>query len=338
MADKLGSDQIMHPTLPVLHPLTNGVMGFLRRNRNPVGAFVMMLFFLTLMIASNPVVFTNPLAYTSVLTTLPVIILMATALVFMTTGGVIDLSYASTIALGAWGFASLVKLDYNPFVALLVAISLGALVGLVNSLLILQFRLQSLIATLGMLFFTRGAVNILADGKSIPIPNVQETFFFQVCCGKIGIIPIQIFWGLGFAAFTWVLYSWHSFGAHIHIIGDNEESARAMGIPINRVKTFTYVYIGVASAIAGVFIVAILTTFWPTTGEGYLLVILAAIFVGGNPLIGGVGTVVGALIGSFTVGFIETGIIAAGLDGFYTRFVYGVVLIISLLGFRPLKR
>ncbi len=106
----------MQPTLPVVHPLTDGVVGFLRRNRNPVGAFVMVLFFLTLMIASNPVVFTNPLAYTSVLTTLPVIILMATALVFMTTGGVIDLSYASTIALGAWSFASLVKLGYNPFV------------------------------------------------------------------------------------------------------------------------------------------------------------------------------------------------------------------------------
>ena len=107
---------------------------------------------------------------------------------------------------------------------------------------------------------------------------------------------------------------------------------------LNRVKTFTYVYVGVASAIAGVFIVSILTTFWPNTGEGYLLVILAAIFVGGNPLIGGVGTVVGALIGSFTVGFIETGIIAAGLDGFYTRFAFGIVLIVSLLGFRTQKR
>lgn len=338
MADKLSNDQIMPPALSDLQPLTDGLAGYMRRNRNPIGAFLMMLFFLGLMIASNPTVFMNPAAYTSVFTTLPIIILMATALVFMTTSGVIDLSYASTIALGAWGFATLVRLGYNPFAGLLAAIFLGALVGLINSLLILRFRLQSLIATLGMLFFTRGAVNILADGKSIPVPAIQQTFFYQVCCGKIGIMPIQLFWGLGFAALTWVLYSWHSFGAHIHIIGDNEESARAMGIPINRVKTLTYVYVGIASAISGVFIVSILTTFWPNTGEGYLLVILAAIFVGGNPLIGGVGTVVGALIGSFTVGFIETGIIAAGLDGFYTRFAFGIVLIISLLGFRPPKR
>lgn len=320
------------------HPLTDGLGGFIRRNRNPIGALVMMLVFWGLMVGSNPRVFTNPLAYTSVFTTLPITILMATSLVFMTTSGVIDVSYASTIAIGAWGFAFLVSHGYSPFLGLLFAIVLGALVGLANSVLILRFRLQSLIATLGMLFFVRGLVNILANGKSIPVPQIQETLFFDICCGKIGIFPIQMFWGLGFAALTWVLYSWHSFGAHIHIIGDNEESAREMGIPINRVKTFTYVYVGVAAAIAGVFIVSILTTFWPSTGEGYLLVILAAIFVGGNPLVGGVGTVVGALIGSFTVGFIETGIIAAGLTEFYTRFAYGIVLIISLLGFRTEKK
>lgn len=338
MADSAIMGESIPPAARPRHPLSDGFMGFIRRNRNPVGALVMMLVFWGLMIASNPRVFTNPLAYTSVFTTLPITILMSTALVFMTTSGVIDLSYASTIALGAWGFAFLVSLGYSPFLGLLFAIILGAVVGLANSVLILRFRLQSLIATLGMLFFVRGLVNILADGKSIPVPEIQETLFYEICCGKIGIFPIQMLWGLGFAALTWVLYSWHRVGAHIHIIGDNEESAREMGIPINRVKTFTYVYVGMASAIAGVLIVSILTTFWPNTGEGYLLVILAAIFVGGNPLVGGVGTVVGALIGSFTVGFIETGIIAAGLTEFYTRFAYGIVLIISLLGFRTEKR
>ncbi len=65
---------------------------------------------------------------------------------------------------------------------------------------------------------------------------------------------------------------------------------------------------------------------------------LTAAFVGGNPLVGGMGTVAGALIGSVTVAFIETGIIAMGFVGVYTFFVYGIVLIISLLGFRTSKR
>ena len=62
-----------------------------------------------------------------------------------------------------------------------------------------------------------------------------------------------------------------------------------------------------------------------------MLPTLSAIFVGGNPLVGGMGTVIGAIIGSFTTSFIETGIIAAGFDEFFTRFVHGVVLIVVVL-------
>lgn len=67
-------------------------------------------------------------------------------------------------------------------------------------------------------------------------------------------------------------------------------------------------------------------------GDGYLLPVLAAVFVGGTPTWGGVGTVPGAAIGAFIVGFIETGVIAAGLTGYYTRFFYGLIIILSLIG------
>jgi simple sugar transport system permease protein len=299
----------------------------------------MMLFFWVLLVVGNPLVFTNPYAYTSVMTsTLPTILLLATALIFTTTSGVLDLSYASTIGIGAWAFAYLAASGYSPWLGVGLAVILGISVGLLNSVLVLYFRLTPLIATLGMLFLVRGFVNILSNGKSIPLAFIQDTGFYQVCCGKIGIFPLQMLWALLFALITWVIYSHHRFGKHIHIIGDNEESAREMGIPINRVKTFPYVYTGIASALAGVFIATILNTFWPNTGEAYMLPTLSAIFVGGNPLVGGMGTVVGAIIGSFTTSFIETGIIAAGFDEFYTRFVHGVVLIVSLLGFRTARR
>lgn len=325
------------------HPLTEGWRGFIRRNRNPIGAFGMMLVFWVLLVIGNPQVFTNPYAYTSVMTsTLPAILILATALIFTTTGGVLDLSYASTVGIGAWAFAFLAGSGYSPWLGLIFAIVLGIGVGALNSVLVLYFRLTPLIATLGMLFLVRGLVNILSDGKSIPLAFIQDTSFYRVCCSNIPVgsfqIPIQMLWALLFAIITWVLYSHHRFGKHIHIIGDNEESAREMGIPINRVKAFTYIYTGMASALVGVFVSTILNTFWPITGEAFMLPTLSAIFVGGNPLVGGMGTVIGAIIGSFTTSFIETGIIAAGFDEFYTRFVHGVVLIVSLLGFRMEKR
>ncbi len=320
-------------------PLTDGWRGFARRNRNPIGALLMFFAFWAILLVIGRGVFFRPEAYTSLFTMMPITILMATAVVFTTTSGAIDLSYVSTMGLGAWGFAVLAKNLDNPWLGLLLAIILGVLVGLLNSTLVLKFRLTPLIATLGVNFFIRGLVNILSNAKSIPLPDIEVTSFFQVCCSTtIGSIPNQMWWALLFAGITWALYSKHTFGKHIHIIGDNEESAREMGISISRTKAFAYIYTAVAASIAGALIVCILRTFWPDTGAGLLLPILTAVFVGGNPLIGGLGTVIGALIGSFTVTFIETGIIAAGFTDVYTGFVYGIVLIISLLGFRTSKR
>ena len=107
-----------------------------------------------------------------------------------------------------------------------------------------------------------------------------------------------------------------------------------MGINVERVKTMAYVYMGIAAAVAGVFSTLINSTFYPTTGDGYLLSVLAAVFVGGTPTWGGVGTVVGGVIGAFSVGFIETGIIASGLTGYYTQFFYGLIIILSLISHR----
>ena len=66
-------------------------------------------------------------------------------------------------------------------------------------------------------------------------------------------------------------------------------------------------------------------------GQGYLLTVLAAIFIGGTPTWGGVGTIAGAICGACTVAFIETGLIAAGLSGFWTNLFYGLVVVLSLV-------
>jgi ribose/xylose/arabinose/galactoside ABC-type transport system permease subunit len=320
--------------------------------------------------------------------------LLVVAVIFTTTNGAIDLSYTSTLALGAFAFAYVVNATVNPellnvdpalnpelaaagpsllaqwvspaagpWVGFLAAIVCGVLVGLLNSLLVLRFRLTPFIATLGMQFFIRGLVVILSQAKGIPAPFIEGTTFHSVCCGKsLGTLtsgwfatapegslgeffrillegfPNQMLWAILFFGITWLLYSKHTIGRHTRIVGDNEESSREMGIPINKVKAFSYVYTGIAAAIAGSLFMGTFFTFWPDTGTGYLLTVLTGVFVGGNPLVGGMGTVAGAFIGATTVAFIETGLITLGFVDVYTTFVYGIVLIISLLGFRTAKR
>ena len=93
-----------------------------------------------------------------------------------------------------------------------------------------------------------------------------------------------------------------------------------------------FVFVGIGAAIDGTFSTMINFTWWPTTGDGYLLLVLASVFVGGMPTWGGVGTVIGGAIGALTVSFIQTGVVAAGLSGFYVQFFNGLIIILSLLG------
>jgi ribose/xylose/arabinose/galactoside ABC-type transport system permease subunit len=363
------------PKVHPAHPLT-GWRGFIRRNRNAVGALLMFLLFWGILIY-NTEVFRIPAAYTAIFTTLPITMLLVLAVIFTTTNGAIDVSYTSSIGLGAFAFAWvtmkaanpentepwLVSPEMGPWVGLIAALAVGVTVGLLNSLLVLRFRLTPFIATLGIQFFLRGSLVILSDAKSVPVPYLETLSFYKLCCGNalaplvegwadryagntfweffgplVERFPNQMLWALLFFAFTWLLYSKHTIGRHTRIVGDNEESAREMGIPINRVKAFSYIYTGIAAALAGVLYIGTFFTVWPDTGNAYLLSVLTAVFVGGNPLVGGMGTIAGAFIGSMTVAFIETGIIAMGFVDVYTMFVYGIVLIVSLLGFRTAKR
>ena len=314
----------------------SAVSRIISQNRRALSALVVFILEIVFFNIASPKVFSNPLIYTSVFTSLPISIILTMPLVFVVTAGEIDLSFPSVIGVSAWGFAACVQANLGPVVGLVVALLIGALAGLLNSLLITKVGLSALVSTLGMNFLLRGVIQIGTQGNGIPLTSITDSAFNQLLVGArlFDVLPIQMVWGVLFAAVGWWLFNRHQFGAHICCVGDNQESAREMGINVNRVKTMAFIYVGIAAALAGVFSVMINNIFWPTTGDGYLLGTLAAVFVGGTPTWGGVGTVVGAVIGAFIVGFIETGLIASGFTGFYTQFFYGLVLILSLVGHR----
>jgi simple sugar transport system permease protein len=107
-----------------------------------------------------------------------------------------------------------------------------------------------------------------------------------------------------------------------------------MGVDVNRVRVKAFVFMGFGAALAGVFSTMINFTWWPTSGDGYLLPVLASVFVGGTPTWGGIGTVFGGAIGALIVSFIQTGVVGAGLSGFYVQFFNGLIIILSLIGHR----
>lgn len=319
----------------VAQPRRNPIRGFISDNRRAFSALAILVVMLVGFTLANPDVFTNARTYRSVFVTLPVAIFLAVPLVFIITGGDIDLAFPATMGFSAWVFAIAFRDGWDPFIGLFLAVCMGLLLGLCIGILVVYANLSPLVATIGMNFLLRGLINIGAQGFSIAIPDLRKTFMYSVFTGGAdAAIPFQMFWALGFVLLGWFLYNRHRFGARVHCVGDNPDSSAEMGINVKRVRISLFMFVGVGAALAGVFSVLINFVWWPTTGDGFLLPALASVFVGGTPAWGGVGTLVGGAVGATIVSFIETGVIAAGLTGFYTQFFYGLIIILSLIGHR----
>jgi ribose/xylose/arabinose/galactoside ABC-type transport system permease subunit len=310
------------------------VMVHVRRHREFASALgFLLLMFLAFAIAS-PGVFLRPQIYSAIFVSLPISMILVVSLVFVIVAGEIDLSFPSLVGIAALAFTLVVTTGGSPWVGLMLALVAGVLAGLVNGLLVAYLGLSSLVVTLGMNFLWRGLIQIIRQGNGAPLTFLAGSPVHELLVGRIGIVPVQLIWGLLFAGAAVVLFTRHRFGAQVCCVGDNIEAAREMGINVRRVKILTFAYVGLASGLAGVLSILINNNFYPTVGDGYLLSVLAAVFVGGTPTWGGVGTVAGSVVGALTVGSIETGIVAAGLTGYFTQFFYGVVIVLSLVTHR----
>lgn len=303
--------------------------------RPVVGAAIFFLIMISTFMIVSPRVFLDFGIYTAVFLSLPLFTIVGLGLVYITVAGEIDLSFPSIIALSGLAFAwTLEQTNLNFGVALIAALLVGIACGYTNALLVTKLGLSSLITTLGMNFALIGLTNILNQGEVRMLSKMDGTFIRRIVVGSWGPIPAQMFWSLGVALVLGLIFHRHKFGIHIHVAGDNPEAGRAMGVNIERTKTLAFVIVGITCAITAMIAILLNSTYFSTMGEGYLLPTLAAVFVGGTPVTGGRGTIGGLVIGAATVVFIQVGVVAAGLDGYWTSFGFGLVIVLSLLGHR----
>ncbi len=312
-------------------PLGSPLGRFLRTYSLQIGIFFVAVFIWLLFLIGSPRTFLAGDIYVAFMSTTPFFALIAIPLTLVIITGEIDLSFPSIMAFGMTAFDLVFRATGSVWLGFIACLLAGLLAGLLNGIIVVRIGVPSLVATIGTQFFWRGAVMVLTNGQGMGMTPVRETILYPALVGRIGgFIPAQFVWTIVFAAVVWFFLNRHKFGAHVYLAGDNVESARLMGVNVNRTKILSFCIVGFAAAFAGYVVSEEVLFFWPTLGDGYLLNTLASVFLGGTSVFGGTGTIFGTFVASFIIGAINAGIVAAGLTGFWTNLIYGLIIVVSV--------
>lgn len=293
---------------------------------------------LGLFICLAPATFLSSRIYIAYLSTIPFTAILALAMTPVIISGEIDLSFPAVMATGGFVFSGLYTITGSASLALAAALLTGLLSGFINGLLVVKVGVPSIIATIGTQFFWRGATVLASGGLAKSLVDLRDTQLHSLFVGRIsGSVPAQSVWMMVAAIILWLLVNRYPFGDNIRFIGDNTGAAEAMGIRVGKTKIGVFCLMGFFSALAGVLLCMEMASWWPTQGEGYMLLVFASVFVGGTSVSGGRGTIYGSLIGAAIVGIIEAGIISSGISGLWTRMVYGIIIILAVSIYSALR-
>jgi ribose transport system permease protein len=323
-------DPTSEPTTVVAGPARpSSVRDLLRR----FGIFIaFLLLVVVLSFLSNSFLTVSNLLNIARQVSINAIIAAGMTFVILTAG--IDLSVGSVLAFSGAIIAGLLSTGQPLLVGISAGLLLGAVLGLVNGLIVTRGGVQPFIATLGMLTIGRGATLVYTDGR--PITGLPDAFVW-LGAGDVGRVPVPvIIMALVFVA-AYVVLTQTVLGRYIYAIGGNEEAARLSGVNVTLYKTLAYVLSGVLAATSGIILTARLNSAQPTAGGGYELDAIAAVVLGGTTLAGGEGSITGTLLGAFIIGVLNNGLNLLNVSSFYQQVVKGVVILLAVLLDRRLR-
>jgi ribose transport system permease protein len=241
-------------------------------------------------------------------------------------GGNLDLSVGSMLS-----FATVIVVDLHdkvgPELAIVGMFAAVLLAGAVNGLLVGYLRLNSLIVTLGMLSVIQGVTLIYTGGQNVDIANQADTWFAVFGRGFVlGVaVPVVIFLGLALVADLVMRYT--SYGRKIFVVGGNPTAAVFSGLRRSRLVFSTYLLSAFTTGCAALILGSRVMGSQNNVGQGYELLVLAGIILGGTSLLGGSGSIWKTVIGVMILGFIQNGLLLLGYP-YYTQWLVTWVVII----------
>ena len=251
----------------------------------------------------------------------------------------IDLSIASTVGLTAWLIADICAKnpDFTWVHCFIIGPIVGALVGVLNGLLVAGLRLPSLVVTLGTLYIVRGLVYVISNSvdynaQEMPpslIEDLGQKVFF-------GLLPLTFALVIILMVLVAYFMKYAKSGRDAYAIGSNPPAADLVGLKVFRRTFLAFVFSGTMAGLAAVFYLMRFAQVDSTAFYGQELAVVAACVIGGVSIFGGTGTVVGAVIGALLVQTIQGGLAALGVDAFWKSAINGLLLIIAIYADRVL--
>lgn len=309
-----------------LSPRAKASLGFLARYATILGLLAMIAAFAVL----SPRAFPTVNNFRNVLNQASLAMIIASGLTLAVVVGELDLSIGFAASLHGILVTGLIVSNKLPIpVAIGIVLAAGALIGLVNGLIVTKIRVNSVIATLGVGTILTGLAFAYSAGVPI-VAGVPESFL-QLSLGRwLFGIPNNIVVMALVVAGLWVLVERTALGQEIQAVGGNPAAARLAGIDVDRIKILGFVISGACAALTGILLASRLGSGTASAADSYLLTAFAAVFLGSATLRDGEFHVLGTLVGALIIAFGFNGLNIFGAPTFSQYVLQGAILIVAV--------
>ncbi|CAD0183873.1 Ribose transport system permease protein RbsC [Ruegeria sp. THAF57] len=241
----------------------------------------------------------------------------------------IDLSVANLISVSAVLASSIMSGDPSMMLPAIAAVlAVGVVVGLINGLVITQFEVNPLIATLGMALILQGLLSATFNNFAGEVPEEFQVFAY----GQVGGISISLIFLIALTVAAWVFLRFTRAGSNIYSVGGNPDASKLAGMRTTRVVIMAHVICSVCATIAGLYLASRLRSGAPWIGRDgvYDLESIAVVVIGGTALSGGRGGVWGTLMGVMIFSLIDSIFNIAGVDAYAKQILRGVIIVAAV--------
>ena len=266
-------------------------------------------------------------------------ILTIGAFIVIVSGG-IDVSFTAIASLSMYVTTKiLIDIGYEGtvFLPFIMSAVLGFILGAFNGFIIVRFKISTLIVTLGTMGIFSGIMLGVLKSREFPvIPKPMDNFgrasLLTVRNPESGLtsaLPVAIFILIGIFIITFFILRYTIWGRGIYAIGGDENSARIIGLKVDKIKFFVYCFAGMIAGIAGMVRACMMLVCHPTNLIGMELTVIAAVVLGGASITGGRGTLISIMLGISLLTIIGSSLLLLGIPTYWQQFVVGIFIIVG---------